>query len=106
MRGEATTLQVDAAVGGSFGALGISFAPPTQVVFAGAIVHLATLDVLVSFATGGAPGQPGTGSFGLPLAVPASPPLIGASLVAQALVIDGSSAGGFAATNAIELWLR
>jgi hypothetical protein len=106
VRGEATTLQVGGTVGGTFGALGISFAPPTQVVFAGAIVHLATLDVLVSFATGGVPGQPGTGSFGLPVGVPASPALIGASLVAQALVADAGAAAGFAATNAIELWLR
>jgi hypothetical protein len=106
LQGRTTTFQIDGAVGGSIGLLGASPAPPTPWLFGNATIWLGGTPDLVAFTTSGASGAPGAGSFGLPCTVPVSPALIGASLVAQALVLDGGAAAGFTVTNAVEVWLR
>jgi hypothetical protein len=104
--GRTTVLQVDSGVGGAIGALGVSFAPPVPTPFGSATLWLASADVLVGIAAGGPVGQPGAGSIGLPVTVPMNPTLVGASLTAQALLLDAGVADGFAVSNAIAVWLR
>ncbi|MGB3966053.1 MAG: sialidase family protein [Planctomycetota bacterium] len=104
--GQTTVLQVEEGVGGAVGGLGVSFVPPAPTPFGSALLWLATVDVLVPFLASGPVGQPGAGSFGLPVIVPAAPALVGASLTAQALLLDTGAIDGFAVTNAIEAWLR
>jgi hypothetical protein len=106
VRGRSTTLLVDQALGGGFGGIAISFAPPVALPFAGGTLHLGSLDVLFAFATGGTLGQPGTGSFALPVGIPNVATLIGASLVTQGVVLDPVAIDGMALTNALEIWLR
>ncbi|MFY9345631.1 MAG: sialidase family protein [Planctomycetota bacterium] len=106
VRGGSTTMIVGGALGGTLGALAFSFAPPVAVPLGGGTVHLGTLDLVLPFVTSGAPGQPGAGTFGLPVSVPANAALVGASLVVQAWLLDGGAPPGFTLTNAIELWLR
>lgn len=106
VQGRSTLVQVGDTVGGAPGGLGFSFASPAAVPFLGATVYLGTLDVLVGFVAAGSPGLPGAGSFGLPLAIPAAPTLVGTSLVVQAMVLDTGVPTRFALSNAIELWLR
>jgi hypothetical protein len=106
VRGGATTLIVGGSLGGTVGALAVSFAPPAAVPLGGGTVHLATLDLVLPFVTSGAAGQPGAGSYGLPVAVPANAALVGTRLVAQAWLLDGTAGFGFTLTNALEVWLR
>jgi hypothetical protein len=106
VRGGATTLRVENALGGAAGLLAASVAPPIAVPLGSGTVHLASLDVAVGFLATGPGGQPGAGTFALPVAVPADPALVGASFVAQAVVLDPGAVAGFAVANAIELWLR
>jgi hypothetical protein len=105
-RGTTTTLECSNAVGGSVGAFAVSFAPPAPLPFAGGIVWPTVAPLLFAFATGGLPGQPGTGGFALPVAVPTSPAVVGTSFVSQAVVLDAAATGGIALGNAIETWLR
>jgi hypothetical protein len=106
LQGRTTTFRIDGAVGGAIGLLGASPAPPTPWQFGNATIWLGGTPALVAFVTSGASGAAGAGSFGLPCAVPVAPTLIGASLTAQALVLDGGAAPGFTVTNALEVWLR
>lgn len=104
-QGGATTLHVVQAVGGSVGALAVSFGPPVPVALGSATVWPTQAPIVLAFATGGTPGA-GTGSFALPIAVPVAPALVGTSFVSQALVVDGANPDGFTITNALETWLR
>lgn len=102
--GGSTTLRLTAAVGGSLGVLGFALAAPTAVPFGSAVLWLPAPDVLLAFATGGAAGAAGVGSFAVPLAVPPSPSLAGMEATSQAVMIDAAGSGGFAVSNAIEIW--
>lgn len=106
VRGGATTLQGQGAVGGSLAALGLSLQAPTAIPYGSATVHLASLDLLFGLPTSGASGQAGAGTFALPVSIPNLPAVVGMRLVAQALVVDGGSLDGFTVTNALEVWLR
>jgi hypothetical protein len=106
LRGGATTLRVDGAVGGAQGVLAVSFDAPVAVPVGSATFHLAEVDVPIGFTTSAASGTPGAGTFALPVAVPTGTALVGASVVAQALVLDAGAGDGFTVTNALELWLR
>jgi hypothetical protein len=106
LRGRSTTFRVDGAVGGSIGILGASSLPPTPWPFGNATVWLGGTPTVVGFATSGATGAPGAGSFGLTCAIPNSLAVVGTSSTAQALVLDAGSPVGFTVTNAIEVWLR
>jgi hypothetical protein len=105
-QGATTTLQCSDAVGGSVGALAISFAPPSPLPFAGGTAWPTAAPLLFAFATGGVPSQPGAGAFALPIAVPVNPALVGISFTSQGVVVDGAAGGGLALTNALETWLR
>jgi hypothetical protein len=47
-----------------------------------------------------------TGTASLPVTVPATASFAGLRLASQAFVLDAGAAGGFAATRAIETWIR
>ncbi|MEZ6036576.1 MAG: exo-alpha-sialidase [Planctomycetota bacterium] len=106
LRGAQTSLRVTDAVGGSLGAIAVSFAAPLPLPLGSATVWPTVSPLLFAFPTGGAPGQAGDGAFALPLTVPMSSAVIGASLTSQALVLDAGSPDGFAVSNALETWLR
>jgi len=106
VRGHATTVQMHDALGGSAAALAVSVGPPAAIPFGSATIYLSTLDLLLSFATGGTAGQPGTGGFQFVVPVPNDPALVGSRLAAQAMSLDPGVPDGFAMSNAIEVWLR
>lgn len=99
-------LAVGDALGGSFGVLAVAFAPPTAIRIGGATIHVQPPLVSLGFPTGGNAGIGGTGSFRLPIRVPNRPSLAGLTLVSQAVVADPANADGFAATRALETWVR
>ncbi len=105
-QGTTTTLQVSGAVGGSAGGLAVSFAPPAPLPLGSAIVWPTTAPLLFVFATSGAVGAPGAGTFQLPVAIPLNPFLAGMSFTSQGLVLDGANPDGFVVSNALETWLR
>ncbi|MFY9342482.1 MAG: sialidase family protein [Planctomycetota bacterium] len=105
-QGSTTTLRVENALPGSVGALALSFAAPFAVPLGSATVWPTVGPIVLAFATGGTVGQPGSGGYSLPIAVPVNAALVGASFTSQALVIDAANPDGFAVTNALETWLR
>lgn len=106
VRGRSTTVQMHDALGGSAAALAVSVGPPAAIPFGAATIYLSSLDLLLSFATGGIAGQPGTGGFQFVVPVPNDPALVGSRLAAQAMSLDPGVPDGFAMTNAVEVWLR
>jgi hypothetical protein len=105
-QGSTTTLQVEHALGGSLGAIAVSFAAPVPLPFGTATVWPTVSPIVFGFATGGVAGQPGTGAFGLPITIPVATSLVGTSFTSQGFVIDASNVEGIAVSNAIETWLR
>lgn len=104
--GQGPAFAVDAARGGALGLLALSSEPPLPTPFAGGLVWLSGQLATRAFVTGGAVGAPGAGAWSSPVTVPNVPALAGTSVTAQALLIDPAGRGGFALTNAIEVWLR
>ncbi len=105
-QGAVTTLQLTHAVGGSLGALGISFAAPMPVPLGGAVLWPAVAPIVLPFATGGTAGAAGSGNHSLAIAIPVDAALVGASFTSQALVLDTANIDGFAVSNGLETWLR
>lgn len=104
--GRTTTLAVTEARGGSFGLLGLSFAPAAPTPLGSAVLWLQGAVSTLGLPTSGAAGQPAAGTFSLALAIPATPTLIGRRFTTQAFVLDPVAADGFTATNALESWVR
>ncbi len=105
-QGAVTTLQLSDAVGGSLGALGISFAAPMPVPLGSAVLWPTVAPIVLPFATGGTAGAAGSGNHSLAIAIPVDAALVGASFTSQALVLDTANIDGFAVSNGLETWLR
>lgn len=60
-----------------------------------------SLDATALVVLSGPPGAPGVGAAGLPLALPPTPPLAGAALGVQAVVLDPAAPQGLSASGAL-----
>ncbi len=99
-------LTVGNARGGSLGGLFTSFTPLADVPFGAARLYVVDPIVTTPFLTNGVQGAPAGGSADVYVAVPADPALAGFPLRSQAFVIDPAVADGYAATAAVESWIR
>jgi hypothetical protein len=105
-QGATTTLRLEDAVSGSLAVLGVSFAPPVPTPLGSGVWWPSVAPLLLAYATGGPPGQPGNGGFAQPITIPVAPSLVGTSFTSQAIVFDAASVDGFVVSNALETWLR
>jgi len=104
--GGTTVLHVENALGGTLGLLGLSFANAAPTPLGSTTLWLQGSVAAAPFVTSGASGQPGAGTWQLPLVVPDTPSLVGQHFTTQAFVLDAGALDGFAATNARESWMR
>lgn len=104
--GATSSFEIDNALGGSIGVLGISSAEPAAIPHGGGELWLQAPLITTTFLTNGASGVGGAGAGSYPLVVPNNPSLTGLSLTAQAAVVDTAANSNFSLTNAIEVWVR
>ena len=104
--GRTFTLETENARGGAVGACFCAFGPATNTPLGSAVLYLQQPIATLAFATGGVAGLPGSGTASVPVAVPSSTDFAGLRLLSQAFVVDPAVADGFAATPAIETWIR
>ncbi|MCA8974497.1 MAG: exo-alpha-sialidase [Planctomycetes bacterium] len=104
--GRTFALSVRQARGGALGILGASFAAPVGIPFGGGTLYLAPPIVPIAFVASGVAGAPGAGAASSAIAVPSSTGFQGLSMTSQAFVLDPGAAAGFAATRAVETWIR
>lgn len=95
------SLSINAAAGGTFGLLALGDGPANVPAFGGSLLIFPIAASFV-FATSGVPGQPGIGSYNLPLLL-TDPALVGVSLWFQAAVLDAAAVEGFALTNGLQV---
>lgn len=74
--------------------------------FGAATLYVQAPIVTTAFATDGAPGTAGFGGAVVPVAIPVDPAFAGYTIRSQAFVLDPAVADGFAASGAVETWLR
>jgi hypothetical protein len=105
--GRTFALDVAAARGGSLGAVFYSFSPMTGLPLGGGALLFLYQPIGSSwFITSGTPGAVGAGAVSVPVVLPANPAFAGLRLASQAFVLDPGVAIGFAATRAVESWIR
>lgn len=104
--GRTFSLETENARGGAIGACFCAFGPAVSVPLGAATLYLQQPIVTLAFATNGVAGLPGSGTASVPVAVPSSTDFAGLRLLSQAFVVDPAVADGFAATPAIETWIR
>lgn len=104
--GRTFRLTVGNARGASVGGLFASFEPLGDAAFGAARLYVQSPIVTVPIATNGTAGAPGGGGADVYVAVPPDPALAGFTLRSQAFVLDPAVADGFAATGAVESWIR
>jgi len=103
VQGEDTAIDVTSGLGGATGCILMGDTPGSFPVFGGKLYVLPTWTH--THVLSGNPGQPGDGSFTLPLHVPASPALQGTTLYFQAGYIDPAAVRGISLTDALAITL-
>ncbi len=99
-------LEVASARGGATGGLFVAFSDPVSQPLGTATLYLAQPIGPVLFVASGAPSAAGAGSASIAVQVPNTPAMSGIHMTSQAFVLDPGVAAGFAATRAIETWIR
>jgi len=104
--GRTFSLDVESTRGGSVGAYYVTFGATATLSLGAATLYLQQPIGPFVFMTSGAPGAPGVGTANLPVTVPTSPSFAGLRLLSQAFVLDPVAPDGFAASRAVETWIR
>lgn len=104
--GRTCRLVLGNARGGSVGALFTSFDALASAPFGAATLYVQAPIVTSALATDGVPGTAGVGGAEVLVTIPADPAFAGYTIRSQAFVLDPAVADGFAATRAVETWLR
>lgn len=99
--GRTVTVQLDRAVGGTFGILLLGSAQAAVPAFGGTLL-LAPIDATLLFACSGGLGTPGAGTFALPLPL-TNPALTGVSLFLQVGLLDAAAGQGLSISNGLRL---
>lgn len=104
--GTTTSLELNDAVGGTVGVVGLSVAPAAAQPFAGGTLWVQPPLAPFTLATSGAAGAAGVGTASQPFVVPNSVALAGTIVTSQAIVIDGQATDWLSLSNAIECYVN
>lgn len=95
------SLSINAARAGTVGLLGIGDGPANVPALGGSLL-IFPINATWVFATSGAPGLPGIGTYNLPVLL-TDPALVGLSFWFQAALIDAAAVAGFSLTNGLQV---